>query len=402
MSINFKRVSVLAAVFSIALPAMAQAQTAKTATTSTTTEALNKVLENVSLYGVVDIGYRYGNNNIGYGMTGTPIPTWQELNKKPGGRTGLDSGIGGQSYFGLRWEDEIGNGFKASAGIERGIKSDTGADTNGWNRLAYGAIGHEKYGTVSFGRQRTLAYEMVVKFDIMGDLTDAKLSRNYLFQARADNLAIYASPTWNGLTAKVSFTENAVGDENKGRDGDATMYAAMLTYNYKGLDIGADFSNISGKQSLEELDTDAWNVMASYDFKVVKFSAGYGQRKSDGMLGDAVIGLMPDYNRDENGFAAVKKAKQYFVGVSAPVFEDGKIALSYVNRESSLIAGGKDLKSKQYSVAYFHKITKKLSAYAAYSYIDNDEELIAAAAYAEAGDNRGYQRAINCGFRLTF
>lgn len=361
----------------------------------------SRLARNLKLYGRFDAGYRIGGRHIGYGMVapgGGGPATWQKLGSQPGSRTGLDSF---DSYVGLVWQDDINDWLKARVILERGFWGDAGYDSNGWSREASLALVSPEYGTLSFGRQKTAQYHMLMNFDPFGDLSGGVTGRTYLYNARADNLAIYTSPILCGFSFSGGYSRNAVGDENAGREGDADFWFVNPGFTYGSFEIAANYQQIRGQETLSELRSYAWDVMASYDFDYAKVSVGYGQRKATGTLGDASVGLMPEYNRNENGFAATDKSRQLFAGVSVPVFEYGKIMLSYAHRESDLINGGTG-RAQQYSLGYSHNLSSNAKVYAIYNYIDNDKDLKASGAYSDVSGNHGYQNSLTIGLRYDF
>ncbi len=107
----------------------------------------------VTLYGIVDTGLVYANNQASLGSTS-------------GGHsvTKLASGIWAGSRFGLKGAEDLGGGTKAIFQLESGFNIDNGAQQYAnaeFGRQAYVGVTNPTYGTFTAGRQYTSYYALL-------------------------------------------------------------------------------------------------------------------------------------------------------------------------------------------------------------------------------------------------
>ncbi|MFM0527356.1 porin [Paraburkholderia strydomiana] len=142
----------------------------------------------VTLYGIVDEGLTYTNNQNGHSV-------WQ-----------MQSGVASASRWGLRGSEDLGGANKAVFVLENGFDPSTGnLGNNGrlFGRQAYVGIS-TPYGTVTMGRQYDEVVEMLARIDASlqwgiyfahaGDVDNTSGS------VRINNSIKYASPKLYGVT----------------------------------------------------------------------------------------------------------------------------------------------------------------------------------------------------------
>ncbi|HWT39499.1 MAG TPA: porin, partial [Paraburkholderia sp.] len=92
----------------------------------------------VTLYGTLDAGLVYTNNQAGHS-------NWQQ-----------GSGTVSDTYFGLRGSEDLGNGLHAIFTLENGFNLNNGSfkESNTlFNRQAYVGLQSNQFGTLTLGRQ---------------------------------------------------------------------------------------------------------------------------------------------------------------------------------------------------------------------------------------------------------
>lgn len=100
----------------------------------------------VTLYGVIDAGISYVNNN-----SSSPTRAGDSLWK-------YDDGVAQGSRWGLKGSKDLGGGLKAIFTLENGFNSGTGALGQGgaeFGRQAFVGISKNDVGSLTFGRQYT-------------------------------------------------------------------------------------------------------------------------------------------------------------------------------------------------------------------------------------------------------
>ena len=161
----------------------------------------------VTLYGIVDTGLVYANNQASLGSTS-------------GGHsvTKLASGIWAGSRFGLKGAEDLGGGTKAIFQLESGFNVDNGAQqyTNAeFGRQAYVGIANARYGTFTAGRQYTSYYALLSPYSPTTWLTGYfgahpgdidSLDTDF----RENNSLVYTSPTIYGVTMSGSYSVGGV------------------------------------------------------------------------------------------------------------------------------------------------------------------------------------------------
>lgn len=389
----------------------------------------------VSIYGIVDMGYRWSGKHfsLSHYQAGT------KAHVTPGNRSGLDSGIQSQSRIGFKGVEDLGNGFKASFVLERGLASDTGADIDGWNRQAFVALSGG-FGTFAFGRQQTPQYLLATMFDPFSDGTDGKMTRTYLYNPRLDNLATYTSPNWGGFSFIAGYSQNGAGDESPDNLGKASIsnagdmsdtefravvfapmfvsdrFSIALNFNYFKMKDSGTGTGYPTRVPRDDQTVKVYDLMASYDFGPLKLAGAIGKRKISSF--DFVSALTPEYGLIDQRFTSAtlsdprffdaKDSIQFMVGVTVPVGSDGKVLASYTRRKTE--SGGwrnydvtkSDMKVKQFAIGYMHNLSKRTNLYVAYSHIENNDTAKFGSSYGDVGDNNGYQRAFNVGIRHMF
>jgi len=163
----------------------------------------------VTLYGVVDAGVEFQNNQ----RAGTNGVTTDGHSV-----TRLTSGNLSGSRWGLRGVEDLGGGLKGLFVLESGFSVDDGKsaqDNRLFGRQAYVGIGSQ-YGALTLGRHQTPFYDFGVQFDPMAISSKYSIiSQDGAFTSRADNSIKYLG-TFGGLTvnALYSFGWNTGGAAN--------------------------------------------------------------------------------------------------------------------------------------------------------------------------------------------
>ncbi|MGF6753443.1 porin [Paraburkholderia sp. GAS42] len=189
----------------------------------------------VTLYGTLDAGLVYTNNQAGHS-------NWQQ-----------GSGSVSNTYFGLRGSEDLGGGLHAIFTLESGFNLNNGAFSENntmFNRQAYVGLKSDQYGQLTLGRQ----YDSVV--DYLAPLSAAGAGYG-------NNLA--GHPLDNDNLDNSFSVRNAV---------------KYTSANYAGLQFGGlyGFSNAAGQFS----NNRAWSVGASYANGPLSVAAAYLQLNNSG------------------------------------------------------------------------------------------------------------------------
>lgn len=333
---------------------------------------------NVTLYGIVDMGYQYSWNNVNSGAK-------SKSEMKSGGLDG--------SRVGVKGEEDLGNGLKAFFDATWSFASD-------WNSTPTMGEGSSVGLEGSFGKVRA-GYFGTFLDDNTG--TDASgrhgmINTGSLYgTGKYENFLAYYSPNFNGLQVKAGFSSNVGGQDHSplAYDGVTTpapdsntlnvrAYTAAVSYANGPISTGIAYAKYtaqetSGFPTANKLDNGSdFNAGFKYDFGVVAASV-FGARQKAG-YGVTLPG-------------AFEKKTFWALGVAAPIGANDTIKAGY--GQAKLTGSGlASEKGKAWDIVYLHSLSKRSTVYAMYGNL-NDEGTVLA-------NNDGYKQAFNVGLRHTF
>lgn len=219
---------------------------------------------NVTLYGRADAG----------------------LGRPFGGSSQMINSYKETSMLGVRGQEDLGGGLKASFNFEQGIDLETGAAANGWNRAAWLGIGGG-FGEVSMGRMTTAQNRTMGVFDLNGTTNNTSALKNLGLDAdgslggnRANSQFMYTSPSLGGFQARAAV----VMKEDKGAapaapaaDTRKASYQLAASYKTGALSLGAV---VQSKMAEGANNRTGYALGARYDFPSFAVSALYTQDES--------------------------------------------------------------------------------------------------------------------------
>ena len=292
---------------------------------------------NVSLYGVVDTGLMYNYNKV-EDSTGSVDSNILKMK----------SGINAGSRFGLKGEEDLGNGLVVGFKLENQFNNDDGSLVeNRLFRREAALYVKGDFGTLAMGRMGGVGssagtYDLVYSIGDAFDGGDNDVAPK-IMSARYDNMVTYQTPKYAGLQATVqySFQTDSVKTAayTPGVEGESSSdrYASFaLTGEYGALNFVAayEFLNDTSWNAVDELpildanDVNAYHLGANYDcgfaktFVLAQYAdadnlKGYGLNlgtQFQAVGGDVTVGLF--YNNFEENGSAPKFDEDYY-GVSA-------------------------------------------------------------------------------------
>jgi GBP family porin len=182
----------------------------------------------VTLYGLIDAGITYTNNQGGHS-------NWQET-----------SGTVNGSRWGLRGSEDLGGGLKAIFTLENGFNIANGnLGQNGrlFGRQAFVGLSSNQYGAVTLGRQYDSVVDYVGPLAATGSQFGGTIAAhpfdndNLDNTIRINNSVKYTSANYGGFTfgGLYGFSNTADGFSNN------RAYSFGASYNYGGLNVGAGY-----------------------------------------------------------------------------------------------------------------------------------------------------------------
>jgi len=185
----------------------------------------------VTLYGLVDAGITYTNNQNGHS-------NWEQL-----------SGTLNASRWGLTGAEDLGAGLKAVFTLENGFDINDGKQQNGgraFGRQAFIGVGNDLFGAVTLGRQYDSAFDFLGPFSLAGTQYGyTQFAHPYdndnLDGFRINNSVKYQSPNIAGFKfgAMYGFS-NAAGQFTNNR-----AYSVGASYTYACVNIGAAYLQLN-------------------------------------------------------------------------------------------------------------------------------------------------------------
>jgi general bacterial porin, GBP family len=191
----------------------------------------------VTLYGLIDAGITYTNNQHGHA-------NWQET-------TGSVNG----SRFGLRGSEDLGGGLKAIFTLENGFGINDGTlkqNSRIFGRQAFVGLASDQYGAVTLGRQYDSMVDYVAPLALTGTqyggtqfahpFDNDNLNNSF----RVDNSIKYSSANYGGFKfgGLYGFSNEANGFSNN------RAYSVGASYAFGGLNVAAGYLQLNSTPGL--------------------------------------------------------------------------------------------------------------------------------------------------------
>jgi general bacterial porin, GBP family len=255
----------------------------------------------VTLYGLIDTGIVYTNNQQGHSA-------WQEVTSSTQ-----------NTVFGLKGSEDLGGGLHAVFKLEQGFLLNNGAQAfagDGFGSQAWVGVQSDPYGTLTFGRQ----------FDVMNDLVGPLTAESNTWGGNIaahpfenDNLAAnsvvinnsvkYASPTLYGVTFETMYSfSNKAGDFANNRS-----YGFAVSYTQGPINLAAGYLQLNnagnGSGAVTTGDTSA-NFIAERQ-RVWSLGGNY-------TYGPATIGLVWSHTQLDNTAGVYSFGTGTYLGANDP------------------------------------------------------------------------------------
>jgi GBP family porin len=228
----------------------------------------------VTLYGLIDTGIVYTNNQGG-------SSAWQE-----------QSSMLSNEVWGLRGSEDLGGGLNAIFRLENGFNLQNGRTTYSgtmFGRQAYVGLQSDKYGTLTLGRQYDAVVDELGAIALANNGDGNNLAAHPFDNDNVDdsfyinNSAKYVSPTYNGLQAEAQYGfSNAAGGFSDNR-----AYSVGATYSNGPINLAAAYLQLNNGGLTSS------GALTSNDF--VSFPAARQRVMGAGgnyTFGPAVVGLL--------------------------------------------------------------------------------------------------------------
>ena len=236
----------------------------------------------VTLFGIVDSGITYTNNNGGHS-------SWQATESNEQG-----------SRWGLKGAEDLGGGLKAVFQLESGFNVETGALKQGgrmFGRQAWVGLASSQYGTLTFGRQYNSLQDFVAPLQIGGStvltayathpLDNDNINNTY----RTDNAVKYTTLNYAGFQADVmyAFSNSTSFAVNR-------AYSVGASYSNGPLTLGAAYVRLSNpafnKDTVGAIPSDNFYSLTTMPFMATAATVQQWGAGGTYALGPATFGLL--------------------------------------------------------------------------------------------------------------
>lgn len=333
---------------------------------------------NVMLYGIVDVGLRYGN-----------AATSND------NMLSVGSGQQRASRLGFRGTENLGGGLSASFQLESGFNADDG--TLGYGNRLFGRqswVGlNGDFGSIRFGRQTTAIYDVLFTVDPFVINGTGNAQRVFAYGlgktdplSRVDNSVTYNIQLHNGVgfSAGHAFGEKAGSFASNSSDFALVSYAGgrwnvRAAYQHSdSVDLGATSTPLGALVGAAHLASASAKVKSAiagavYDLGTVKLHGAYG-----------------DTRAGNGGTLAIRN---YMAGVTVSA-GSGTICASWNRNDIRNIRNGV---SDQYGLDYTYPLSKRTFLYAAAGYTKNGDDV-----RLNSAKNGSSGRDVQMGMRHTF
>lgn len=344
---------------------------------------------NVTMYGIIDTGLGYTSTDRGYG---------EDVNKFD-----MRSGQNSASCFGVKGEEDLGNGVKVGFSLENGFSSDDGKLSTA-NRLFdreallyvagdFGELGMGRQGELASGNGRYGLFGGKVSPFSTGwsDIAGHKYVMGAGF-GRMDNSVTYKTPTFAGVNvlAQYSFNKDSTDTDREGSSAVDRQYALGASFTAGDLYLTGIVTQ-TNLQSLGQQDVEdplTVSLGGNYNFGVAKLYVATQYFKDSGL---AVKMIQNDQTGKFDGFGLS-------VGADVPAFGGtAKVLVGYMDAEDQN-PNANDVQRYTFSVGYEYPLSKRTFVYGgAGYYMDSYDKALVAGA-----DDKASVAAVNAGLVHKF
>lgn len=324
---------------------------------------------NVTMYGIIDTGLGYTSTDKGYG---------EDVNKFD-----MRSGQNSASRFGVKGEEDLGNGVKVGFSLENGFSSDDGKLSTA-NRLFdreallyvagdFGELGMGRQGELASGNGRYGLFGGKVSPFSTGwsDIAGHKYVMGAGF-GRMDNSVTYKTPTFAGFNvlAQYSFKKDSTEEGREGSSAVDRQYALGASFTAGDLYLTGIVTQTNlqsfGEQDVEDPLT--VSLGGNYNFGVAKLYVATQYFKDS----DLSVKQIDRYDAKSNT-TGCQDASQFdgfglSVGADVPAFGGtAKVLVGYMDAEDQSTAA-QDVQRYTFSVGYEYPLSKRTFVYGGAGY----------------------------------
>ncbi len=336
---------------------------------------------NVTLYGIVDLGYKYKMDYVGDNIDDSGA---------------VDSGGLDGSRVGVKGEEDLGNGLKAGFDATWNFDSDRASEVKmgegssvylggNWGKVRAGYFGgflDDNTGVDASGRHGPIH---------TGSLYDT---------GKYENFVAYYSPMFSGMQFKAGYSSNIGGADKDDLDSGALNntrayttalsyangpFKAGIAYAYYDAAVGDDYTG-------DDDNSSDWNAGVSYTFGQSTVSL-FGAQQKKGAANIAQNVFLSESIYDKNTFWAL--------GFNTYITPNDQIKVGYGQSKLEGVGAIDDETLTAWNLNYFHSLSKRSTLYAMYGNRDIEDIAAVKSAAKQSIDDK-YQQMFMVGMRHTF
>ena len=299
----------------------------------------------VTLYGTVDVGYeKFSNSN-------------QSLSNNGAGNSGFNQTGNDDSNFGIKGEEDLGNGLSAIFKLESRLNADTGTQARSrfFERESWVGL-KGSFGTVRFGRsqgamERALGdYNPGNRVATIWDNYNSDFGSLGNTSTRVDNSAFYDYDNGGfNIGANVTTKGGAreVEDGYEGLKGSKMGYGVHASYAGNiSTNVGYSVAAAYQKNGSRGFDVNGkgreWGAAAEVSFKPVAVGGSYADFKNS------------DFNLKQRTWGAY---------ITADLTANDSLYVKYLSKRAK-VAGSQISKDDMFALGVSHSLSKRTSVYA--------------------------------------
>jgi general bacterial porin, GBP family len=272
---------------------------------------------NVTLYGIIDLGYLYTNPSTGSNTSE------------------IADGIQSQSRFGMRGVERLTSDINAVFTLEGGISADTGQSQQSgrlFGRQAWASL-LARTGEVRLGRQYGLGYEYFLSDTSPFGTTFRDAGTGNVFSSASgrlifDNVVMVRTGNFGGFSGAVGYSFNVNGAEAAGMGNNTTAWTAGARYRSSNIYAALSYENFNcpntatgttfnSCNAAQKENQSQWQIAGSYEFSAFR-----------------VYGMWALEENQFNLYAVTpaRKARAYEIGLKVKLV-GGELLAAYQGRD---------------------------------------------------------------------
>jgi general bacterial porin, GBP family len=252
------------------------------AATFSTFAAVAHAQNSVTLFGIVDAGITYANNNGGHS-------SWQATSSNEQG-----------ARWGLKIVEDLGSGFKTIAQLENGynvMNGTTGQGGRMFGRQAWVGLSSDRFGSLTLGRQYNAFQDVLEPLQIATSTTLTQYAThpldndNFDNTFRTNNAIKYVTPNFSGFQAETMYAFS-----NSTQFAVNRSYSFGASYSNGSLSVGAAYVRLSNpafnKDTVGAVPSDNFYNLATMPFLATAETVQQWGAGGTYSVGSASFGLM--------------------------------------------------------------------------------------------------------------